>query len=99
MVGTTGPCTVSPGDDAQGNAQYVYLENNDAGTCHVELTFGSGATSSIDINVISMWRPLGFDPHGCGQEFLAVDESGSPCGPSACYFSIADRMCDAGLSD
>jgi hypothetical protein len=71
-------------------------QNNDAGTCYVELTFGSGGTSSIDIKVISRWVAFESDPHGCGQAFIPLTESGSDCVPSACQFSLPDRTCDAG---
>jgi hypothetical protein len=87
VVKTTGPCTVSSGV----NAQDVYLQGNDAGTCHVEITFGSGVTSSVDVDFMSFWRPLGSDPRGCGQEFAAVTESGSP------QVSVPEPVCDAGL--
>jgi hypothetical protein len=96
-VKTTGPCTLNSADPISANKQTVYLQANDGGTCHVEVTFESGATSSVDVNIISRWRPVGSDPHACGQEFIAVDDAGSPCLPSACEFSIPGRMCDAGL--
>lgn len=91
VVKTTGPCTLTSGSDSES----VYLQTNGAGTCHVELTLGTEATS-VDVNVVSRWRPLGSDPHGCGQEFFGVTESGSPCLPSACKFPLPERRCDAG---
>jgi hypothetical protein len=93
VVTTTGPCAVSSGE----SAQYVYLQNNGAGTYHVELIVAGGARSFVDMNIISRWRLLGSDPRGCGQEFVAVNDSGSPCLPTGCLFSIPDRMCDAGV--
>jgi hypothetical protein len=97
VVKATGPCTVTTGDAE--TKQYVYLQSNDAGICHVELTFGSGAKSLIDVNFMSRWRAMGSDPHGCGQEFVAVNESGSPCVPSACTLSVPELMCDAGTEN
>jgi hypothetical protein len=72
------------------------LQSKNAGICHVELTYESGAESLVDVKFISRWRPLGSDPHGCGQEFVAVNEAGSVCLPSACAFSIPEQMCDTG---
>ena len=44
LVKTTGPCAQNdPISDPKG---YVYLRAVDAGMCHVDLTFVSGATSS-----------------------------------------------------
>jgi hypothetical protein len=70
-VKTTGPCSVCPVALANGsipegstcaasdNSQDIALQGNDAGTCRVALTFGNGATSSVDVDFMSMWRPLG----------------------------------------
>ena len=97
-VKTTGPCTVNSADE--GPSTYVLLRGTDAGTCHVELTFANGATSSTDLKFMSRWRPLGSDPHGCGREFVPVDESGNFCVPHACLFPLPDRMCeDAGTAN
>jgi hypothetical protein len=97
VVKTTGPCTVNSVDPMSADGQSLRLQTNGAGTCHVEMTFGSGATLSVDVNVTSRWRPVGSDPHACGQEFIAVNDAGSDCLPSACEFSIPGRVCDAGL--
>jgi hypothetical protein len=86
VVKTLGACTPTAG----GNTQSVYLQTHAAGRCHVELIFGSGATSSVDVNIMARWRPLGPDPRGCGQEFVAFAEDGSPCLPSACQISIPE---------
>jgi hypothetical protein len=90
MVKTTGPCTLTSGGDPES----VSLQTSDAGTCHVELTFANGATSSVDVEIVSRWRALGSDPHGCGQEFVGVDQAGSACLPSACKFPLPDRKCE-----
>ena len=76
-----------------GQPQDIYLEGNGAGTCHVELTFGNGVTSSVDLDFTSHWIGCGSDPHACGEEFLAVSADGSPYMP----ISVADPTCDAGL--
>lgn len=89
-VKTTGPCSLTSGGDPQS----VYLQTNGAGTCHVELTFGRGATPSVDVNIVARWRSLGSDPHGCGQEFVGVTDTGAPCLPSACKFALPGRKCD-----
>jgi hypothetical protein len=102
VVKTTGPCTVCKAALADGSipegayctagldSQIIMVMGNDAGTCHVEMTFGNGPTSAVDVDFVSVWRPLGSDPHGCGQEFAAVIESGSG------QVSVTDQMCDAG---
>jgi hypothetical protein len=73
----------------------IDVMSNGAGTCHVDLTFGSGTTSSVDVNFMARRRALGDDPHGCGQEFVAVCDAGSP--GDGCPFSVLGQMCDAGL--
>jgi len=93
MVKTTGPCTAS----AAQNAQNIMLKSSDAGTCHVEMTFGNGATSAVDVDFMAVWQPLGSDPHGCGQEFVPVTADGSACIPNGCQVSVPEPMCDAGL--
>jgi hypothetical protein len=92
MVTIAGPCTLSSG----GEPQIVYLQNHDAGICHVEFLFESGATSFVDLNITTIWRPLGSDARGCGPEFVAISDQGSPCRPSACQFSLPERSCDGG---
>jgi hypothetical protein len=91
LVKTTGPCFQNKGSDPQ---RYVSLQASDAGTCHVELTFVSGATSSIDLNIVSQ-SPVGSDPE-CGPSFVGVDDTGAICAPSACTFSLLDQTCDGG---
>ena len=98
VVKTTGPCSVCPQANPNGsipngsdcaaaeNSQYITLEANGAGTCHVELTFGSGAKSSVDLDFVSQWAACGSDPHGCGQGFVATN-----------YASVPESACDAGL--
>jgi hypothetical protein len=102
VVKTTGPCSVCPvvlanGEIPDGStcavlgpSQNIMLAANGAGTCHVELTFASGATSSVDVDFMSV-------PQGCGNEaFLPVGADGSPC--AACgQVSVPDPTCDAGL--
>lgn len=109
-VKTTGPCTVCPivlanGSIPEGascavfgdNSQKITLTANDTGTCHVELTFGSGATSSVDLDFTSVWTGCGSDPHGCGEGFVAAIADGSPCTSNGCQVSVPEPMCDAGL--
>jgi hypothetical protein len=97
MVKIAGPCTLSEGE--AGTEQYVFLQSNGAGICRVELTFASGAKSTIDLKFMSKWYPFGSDPHGCGQGFVALDDSGSICLPSACTFPLPERMCDGGTEN
>jgi hypothetical protein len=88
VVKTTGPCTAAlvPLAFPQENSQGLALTPNGAGTCHVEVTFGSGATSSVDLDFVSEWRACGSDPHGCGQAFVATNQ-----------VSVPAPTCDAGL--
>ena len=96
VVKTTGPCTAdlagfsSPAENSRG----LLLIGNDAGTCHVELTFGSGATSSFGVNFMSFWAECGSDPHGCGEGFGAANVDGSPF----IQAPVTEPICDAGLS-
>ena len=53
------------------------LSRTDAGTCHLDVTFADGATSSLEVEFISQWRPCGSDPHGCGEALIPVTPSGS----------------------
>jgi len=100
VVKTTGPCAVCPGVLANGSipdgitcgavagpSQNITLIANGAGTCHVELTFGSGATSSVDLDFMSEWEPCGSDPHGCGEGFFAATTT----------VSVPETACDAGV--
>jgi hypothetical protein len=60
--------------------------------CHVELSFVSGETSSIDVKIVSQ-SVVGSGPE-CGPDLLAVTDTGAVCGPSACTFSLLDQTCD-----
>jgi hypothetical protein len=108
VVKTTGPCSVCPTALANGqipegsgcavpaNVNYIVLLANGAGTCHVELTFASGATSSRDVDFMSEWEACGSDPHGCGEGFVAVTADGSP----DIQVSVPEPICvDAGTTD
>jgi hypothetical protein len=86
MVELTGPCAVTFGQ----LRQYVYVQGNDVGTCHVALSFGSAATSSVDVDFKSEWQALGDDPHGCGP-FVVVSNL-----DARYQLSIPDGFCDAG---
>ncbi len=89
VVKTTGPCSVcvpsqcGPTD----NSQNINLTSDSAGTCHVELIFGSGATSSVDLDFMSQWLGCGSDPHGCGQAIVAATTT----------VPVPEPTCDAGL--
>jgi hypothetical protein len=102
VVKTTGPCSVCPVVLANGsipggsncavfqNSQNITLMANGAGTCHVELTFASGATSSVEVDFMSV-------PQGCGNEaFLPVGADGGPCATCR-QVLVPDPTCDAGL--
>lgn len=91
LVKTTGPCAHMLGSDPQG---YVYLQASEAGMCHVELTFVSGAKSSIDVNIVSQ-SAVGSDSE-CGPSLVGVSDNGAACVPSACTFSLLNQTCDAG---
>ena len=97
-VRTTGPCEFCPvGKPSDGghcavfdDSQGITVSANGAGTCHVELTFATGTTSSVDVNLVSV-------PQACGNvAFVPVGADGGPC--YACsQISLAGPMCDAGL--
>jgi hypothetical protein len=92
LVKTTGPCAHRSGADPIGSG-LVYLQASGAGMCHVELTFVSGATSSIDVNIVS--QPyLESDPDCGGLALVGVTDTGAACVPSACTFSLLDQTCD-----
>lgn len=105
VVTTTGPCSVCPAALPNGmippgsgcavpqDASYVVVRAQGAGTCHVELTFGNGATSSVDVDFVSEWIACGSDPHGCGEGFLATGADGGPDNP----VSVPAPVCDAGV--
>jgi hypothetical protein len=88
VVKTTGPCTASAAHFvvAAQDAQNIMLISNDAGTCHVEITLGNGATSSVDVEFMSVSRAF-----GCGQEFVPITADGND------LISVAAPVCDAGL--
>lgn len=98
MVKTTGPCTASVPTFASAamNAQNIMLTASGAGVCHVELTFGNGAASSVDVDFMAVAPPL----PSCDESFMAVTADGSPCnGPCNGLFAVSahDPTCDAGL--
>jgi hypothetical protein len=101
VVKTTGPCSVCPqalpngmipegtGCAVPGNVAYIVLLANGAGTCHVEVTFGSGTTSSVDVDFVSSeQRPACC---GGGEGFVPVTADGSYDNPT-----VRDPACDAG---
>src|SRR5579872_5998023 len=93
VVKTTGPCSAM-----LENSQYITLISNSAGTCHVELTFGSGTVSSVDLDFMSHWVACGSDPHGCGEGLVATSADGSPYMPiSVPAPTCNDTGLDAGL--
>lgn len=93
VVKIVGPCSLGSAQDPR----IIELQAHAAGTCHVDFSYPDGATSSADVTIKSMWRPLGSDPHGCGQEFFAVDDTGVRCSPGACFLSVPDQSCDGGI--
>ena len=105
VVNATGPCSVCPVVLANGSipegahcavgqySQDITLTANGAGACHVELAFGNGATSSVDLDFISHWIACGSDPHGCGEGFVAANVDGSPF----IQVSVPEPICNAGL--
>jgi hypothetical protein len=100
---TTGPCSVCPpaapntpisGCAVPEHSRYIIVIANGAGTCQVELTFGNGATSSVDLDFTSHWIACGSDPHGCGEGFIAVNADG---GSPNIQLSVPEPICDTGL--
>lgn len=92
VIKINGPCSLGSAQDPR----IVELQTHAAGTCHVDFTYPNGTTSAVDVTIISAWRPLGSDPHGCGQEFYAVTDKGARCSPGACLLPIPGQSCDAG---
>jgi hypothetical protein len=104
VVKTMGPCSACPTVLANGsvpegsncavlpNSNRILLTTNSAGICHVEVTFGNGATSSVDVDFVSEWRACGSDPKGCGQAFIPVTPDGG-----FDTLSLPDPTCDAGV--
>ncbi len=93
VLKTTGPCTATVGT-GQG-AHVITLASNDAGICHMDMTLGNGVTSSVDEDFVSIWRPLGSDPHGCGQALVPFAADGGPCS-NGCELPVPKPDCDAG---
>jgi hypothetical protein len=99
VVKTAGPCVVCPhalpngmipeGSDCAvpDNATYTILIGNGVGTCHAEITFANGATSSVDVDFMSQSIAA-----CCGgrQAFLPIIADGSD------NLSVPDPTCDAG---
>jgi hypothetical protein len=92
VVTTTGDgdCTVGRPDP-----RTIYVVIHVPGTCHVELAFANGTTSSTDITMTSQsqWLPCGSDPHGCGQGAVASPSLitlGAPCGDSGVDAASSD---------
>jgi hypothetical protein len=77
--------------DVQQSTASLQLISDVPGTCHVEVTFATGATASTDVTFTSSWLPCGSDPHGCGQ---AV--SGTPALSSLGPCAEAGTQMDAG---
>jgi hypothetical protein len=104
VVKTIGPCAVCstlPANSSTpegfycevfSNPNNVTLITTGAGTCHVEVTFGNGTTSFIDLDFESEWRACGSDPHGCGQAFIPVAPDASPG-----RLSLPDPTCATGV--
>lgn len=92
VVKTTGPCSgMMGGGSLGGPAGVLLLTGNGAGTCQLEVTFGTGATTTLDVVFVSQPGPCG------AEEFVALDDAGSPCIPSACQLLTQATTCDAGL--
>ena len=99
-----GPCSVCPVVLADGSipegaqcavshfSQDITLAVTGAGTCHVELIFRSGATSSVDLDFTSQWIACGSDPHGCGEAFVAASAKSGPV-----TLSVPESLCGAAL--
>ena len=90
VVTTTGDgdCTVGRPDP-----RTIYVVSDVPGTCHVELAFANGTTSSTDITMTSQWLPCGSDPHGCGQGAVATPSTvtlDAPCGDSGVDAASSD---------
>jgi hypothetical protein len=68
---------------------------NGAGTCHVELTFATGAASSVDVDFVSEQRAACC---GGGEAFLPVTADGSYFNPTVQVPTCAAEA-DAAPSD
>jgi hypothetical protein len=109
VVVATGPCTVCPFVPLDGGipegarcavrgiSQYIMVNANAAGACHVEWTFPGGATSSIDLVFASEWRACGSDPHGCGEGLAASPADAGSCLPSGCQVPPPESVCGAAM--
>src|SRR5262249_11986799 len=88
-VNTTGPCSVAcptflangsaPAGDhcpALRDSNKIELTSTGAGICHVEVTFGNGTTSSVDVEFVSEWRACESNPHGYGRAVVPIVPDG-----------------------
>jgi hypothetical protein len=57
---------VCAGTGGQEEGQLAF-GSNEAGTCHVALTYANGETYSADVEFTGQWLACGSDPHGCGE--------------------------------
>jgi hypothetical protein len=78
---------------ALGYSQDISVMATGAGTCHVEVTFENGATSSVDLDFTSRWFGCGSDPQGCGEGFVATATDGGP----TFVVSVPGAVCASGL--
>jgi hypothetical protein len=87
-VRITGPCSVL----GPATAQSVAVTSNTAGTCHVELTFGTGFTYSTDVTFVSSTQT------GCcpGTNVSPTQTTFTVNSPSTtCVDAVADAPSDA----
>ncbi len=106
LITTTGPCVASDGDggadislglsgggqiSVPNDGQEIVVAGNGEGTCQVQLRFANGDTTSVDVNFASMWYPLGTDPQGCGEGFVAVTSDGGGC--IGCQLELPQAVC------
>lgn len=79
----------------QADSKFIVVLSHGAGVCHVEVSIGSGPTSSIDVRFESEWIACGSDPHGCGEGFVPVIPDGGN-GRLSLPTPICNAMLDAG---
>ena len=103
VVKTTGPCEACPAALPNGmipegshcavqpNQDNIQLLSHGAGICHVEVTFGDGTTSGVDVDFVSKWQACGSDPRGCGEAFFPITPDGSD------RLSLSAPRCATGL--
>lgn len=97
-VKTTGPCGVNNSyADPEMLRETILINSIDAGTCHIDVTLKSGTTTSVEVNFMANWRSLNGDPHGCGIQFVPVNDAGTSCFDAECLFLVPGVACDAGL--